>query len=136
MNDVLKQYYREIERLLPCTAREKKRCIMELETDVLSFLETAPSATLEELYNTFGSPEIFAEAYMAHHPELLSHKLSSKRQMMIIVIIAVVVLSTIIGVSVKHLSAKVDNFQEGYYIDVIEESSSSVTNDTSALEEY
>lgn len=49
MNDVKKQFFREIKRLLPCNAKEKNRCIMDLERDVDDFLENCPSATLEVL---------------------------------------------------------------------------------------
>ena len=77
MNDTLKKYFQEVRKLLPCSSSEKKRCIIELESDVSAFLENNPNATLEDLYASIGSPESIAESFIARiHPAQLSHKLS------------------------------------------------------------
>ena len=87
MNDEKKQYFREIKRLLPCNAKEKKLCIMDLERDVDDFLENCPGATLEALCAAIGTPQSIAESFLERiDPEQLSHKMSAKRKIAIGVI--------------------------------------------------
>ena len=64
MNDVKKKYFQEIKRLLPCNAKEKNRCIRELESDVDDFLENCPSTTFEVLCAAIGTPQSIAESFL------------------------------------------------------------------------
>lgn len=135
MNDVKKQYFREIKRLLPCNAKEKKRCIMDLERDVDDFLENCPSATLEVLYVAIGTPQLIAESFLERiDPEQLSHKMSAKRKIAIGVIAVVAALAIAIGIVVVVFADDLRNYHNGYDVDIHYE----LPSDTipSPLEEY
>ena len=135
MNDVKKQYFREIKRLLPCNAKEKKRCIMDLERDVDDFLENCPSATLEVLYVAIGTPQLISESFLERiDPEQLSHKMSAKRKIAIGVIAVVAALAIAIGIVVVVFADDLRNYHNGYDVDIHYE----LPSDTipSPLEEY
>ena len=135
MNDVKKQYFREIKRLLPCNAKEKKRCIMDLERDVDDFLENCPSATLEVLYVAIGTPQLIAESFLERiDPEQISHKMSAKRKIAIGVIAVVAALAIAIGIVVVVFADDLRNYHNGYDVDIHYE----LPSDTipSPLEEY
>lgn len=135
MNDVKKQYFREIKRLLPCNAKEKKRCIMDLERDVDDFLENCPSATLEVLCAAIGTPQSIAESFLERiDPEQLSHKMSAKRKIAIGVVAVVTALAIAIGIVVVVFANDLHNYHNGYDVDFCEELTSVVL--PSPLEAY
>ena len=135
MNDIKKQYFREIKRLLPCNAKEKNRCIMDLERDVDDFLENCPSATLEALCAAIGTPQSIAESFLERiDPEQLSHKLSAKRKIAIGVIAVVAALAIAIGVIAVVFADDLHNYHNGYVVDFYEELPSGVL--PSPLEAY
>lgn len=135
MNDVKKQYFREIKRLLPCNAKEKNRCIMDLERDVDDFLENCPSATLEVLCAAIGTPQSIAESFLERiDPEQLSHMMSAKRKIAIGVVAIVTALAIAIGIVVVVFANDLHNYHNGYDVDIHYE----LPSDTipSPLEEY
>lgn len=135
MNDVKKQYFREIKRLLPCNAKEKNRCIMDLERDVDDFLENCPSATLEVLCAAIGTPQSIAESFLERiDPEQLSHKMSAKRKIAIGVVAVVTALAIAIGIVVVVFANDLHNYHNGYDVDFCEELPSVVL--PSPLEAY
>lgn len=122
MNNKLDQYVREVNRLLPCSAKEKKRCIAELEADAYAYLEQNPDASLEELYEAVGSPHAIAQAFMAHlGPEQLSHRMSIKRKIVIGVISIAAILAIVVGSLVAVTAYKRHNFYNGYFVDTVDE---------------
>lgn len=119
MNDVKKQYFREIKRLLPCNAKEKKCCIMELESDVDDFIEHCPNTTFEVLCATIGTPQSIAESFLERiDPEQLSHKVSAKRKIAIGVVAVVAMLAIALGIIAFIFADDLRNYHEGYDVDV------------------
>ena len=97
----LAQYFRDVKKLLPCSTKEKQRCIDELEADVTAFLEHHPDASLTEIYDSIGSPESIAKSFMDRvSPNELSHKLSAKRKIVAGILAIAIVLATIVAVLV------------------------------------
>lgn len=130
MNDQVKRYIREVKRELPCSPREKQRCIGELKADISDYLEKKPGATLEELQEAIGSPKTIAKAFMAQlSPEEHSHRLSARRTLVIGIISIVAVLAILIGVLSAVTAYHRNSFYDGYYVDTIEEVSSEIQSD-------
>lgn len=122
MNDTQKQYLLEVKRLLPCSSSEKKRCIVELEADVSTFLKNYPNVTLEDLYTSLGSPESIAESFMARiDPKQLSRRLSVKRRVVISVVAIVTFLAISLGATAYIFADDLQRFFNGYYVDNVEE---------------
>ena len=122
MNNKLEQYIREVNQLLPCSAKEKKRCIAELKADASAYLEQNPDASWDELYEAVGSPHSIAQAFMAHlGPEQLSHRMSIKRKIVIGVISIAAILAIIVGSLVAVTAYKRHDFYNGYFVDTVDE---------------
>lgn len=121
MNDQAKRYLREVKGLLPCSRREKRRYIAELEVDVVSYLQGCPDASVEDLCHHFGEPEAVAKEFMAQlSPEQLSRKMSVKRKIVIGVISIVSILVIVFGVLAYYYADSIDRFVNGYYVDTID----------------
>ena len=124
MNDVKKRYFQEIKRLLPCNAKEKNRCIMELESDVDDFLEDCPSPTFEVLCAAIGTPQSIAESFLERiDPEQLSHKVSAKRKIAISVVAVAAVLAIVLGVIAFTFADDLHNYHNGYVVETLPEAS-------------
>ena len=121
MNDVKKQYFQEIKRLLPCNAKEKNRCIRELESDVDDFLEYCPSSTFEVLCAAIGSPQSIAESFLeCIDPEQISHKVSAKRKIAIGVIVVVALLAIVLGLIAFAFADELQSYFDGFYVDRVD----------------
>ena len=134
MTDTLAQYFRDVKKLLPCSAKEKQRCIDELEADVTAFLEHHPNASLPEIYDSVGSPESIAKSFMDRiSPNELSHKLSAKRKIVVGILAIAIVLATIVTVLVAVTANKRQDFYEGYYVETFDSAPDNADPTPSAL---
>ena len=123
MSDILVQYFRDVKKLLPCSPKEKQRCIDELEADVTAFLEHHPDASLAKIYDSVGSPEVIAESFMSRiSPQELSHKVSTKRRIAIGVIVIVTLLAVVIGAVAIRIANDVHDIHKGYFVEFTDDS--------------
>lgn len=121
MNKAAKCYLREVKGLLPCSRREKRRYLAELEVDVVSYLQGCPDASVEDLCHHFGEPKAVAKEFMAQlSPEQLSRKMSVKRKIVIGVISITAILALFVGIMSAIVSQKRISYYEGYYVDIID----------------
>lgn len=64
MNSVVRQYFKEISRTLPCPKSVRSVMIQEFKDDVLEFAENNAAVTLSELYHEFGLPHVIANGFL------------------------------------------------------------------------
>ena len=115
------QYFRDVKKLLPCSAKEKQRCIDELEADVTAFLEHHPDTSLTEIYDSIGSPESIAKSFMDRvSPNELSHKLSAKRKIVVGILAIALVLAAIVASLAAVTTHMRQDFYDGYYVETID----------------
>ena len=120
-DNTLAQYFRDVKKLLPCSAKEKQRCIDELEADVTAFLEHHPDASLTEIYDSIGSPESIAKSFMDRFsPNELSHKLSAKRKIVVGILAIALVLAAIVASLAAVTTHMRQDFYDGYYVEAID----------------
>ena len=120
-DNTLAQYFRDVKKLLPCSAKEKQRCIDELEADVTAFLEHHPDASLTEIYDSIGSPESIAKSFMDRvSPNELSHKLSAKRKIVVGILAIALVLAAIVAILAAVTTHMRKDFYDGYYVETID----------------
>ena len=120
-DNTLAQYFRDVKKLLPCSAKEKQRCIDELEADVTAFLEHHPDASLTEIYDSIGSPESIAKSFMDRvSPNELSHKLSAKRKIVVGILASALVLAAIVASLAAVTTHMRQDFYDGYYVETID----------------
>ena len=120
-DNTLAQCFRDVKKLLPCSAKEKQRCIDELEADVTAFLEHHPDASLTEIYDSIGSPESIAKSFMDRvSPNELSHKLSAKRKIVVGILAIALVLAAIVASLAAVTTHMRQDFYDGYYVETID----------------
>ena len=120
-DNTLAQYFRDVKKLLPCSAKEKQRCIDELEADVTAFLEHHPDVSLTEIYDSIGSPESIAKSFMDRvSPNELSHKLSAKRKIVVGILAIALVLAAIVASLAAVTTHMRQDFYDGYYVETID----------------
>ena len=120
-DNTLAQYFRDVKKLLPCSAKEKQRCIDELEADVTAFLEHHPDASITEIYDSIGSPESIAKSFMDRvSPNELSHKLSAKRKIVVGILAIALVLAAIVASLAAVTTHMRQDFYDGYYVETID----------------
>jgi hypothetical protein len=99
MIETLDQYFREVKKLLPCSAKEKERCVIELESDVSAYLENKPNASLKDLYADIGSPESIADSFLSRlTPKQLTKKLIAKCKLVAGIACAVALMATALNI--------------------------------------
>lgn len=120
-DNTLAQYFRDVKKLLPCSAKEKQRCIDELEADVTAFLGHHPDESLTEIYDSIGSPESIAKSFMDRvSPNELSHKLSAKRKIVVGILAIALVLAAIVASLAAVTTHMRQDFYDGYYVETID----------------
>lgn len=121
MTNQTKRYLRQVKRGLPCSRPEKRRCMAELEADVLVYLQKCPDPTIEELCRHFGEPKIVAKAFIAQlSPAQLSRRISVKRKILVGVISIMAILAIFIGVATAIVAYKRVDYYNGYGVDIID----------------
>ena len=63
MNSDIKQYLQEVSAMLCCPKGVKSVFLRQLKGEILDFMETNTTITVDELYNRFGTPEEIAAGF-------------------------------------------------------------------------
>lgn len=84
----LKQYYKQIWKLLPCSRAYKKRLIHELKDSVSSYLKVYPDADMRAIEKHFGTSEQIAIACSTEIDASEIVKKHSMRKQIITVVVA------------------------------------------------
>lgn len=76
----LQNYFREVQKALPCGSCEKKKILRDLRLSVENFLEENPGATFDAVESHFGTPAQIADTYTEEMaPRELQRKLKIKK---------------------------------------------------------
>lgn len=136
MSNVKKQYLQEIKRLLPYDSAQKKHCVSELDHSVTLYLKDVPDASLEALRQKFGKPEDIASSYLERvDPEKMSRTNSVKRRLVICVACACAVIIVVFGsLGISYLN-KVEEYHDGFYVEIFEETPPNIEAKPSPLTE-
>lgn len=111
----LTDYYRKIEKALPCSTETKKKILFDLKSNIAEYLDEYPEAEISDIINHFGAPDLFASGYAAslEDAELNKkvHKSKWIKRGVIIAVIAVILLSAITTIWVISENSQ----HAGYY---------------------
>ena len=61
----LTDYYRKIEKALPCSTETKKKILFDLKSNIAEYFDEYPEAEMSDIINHFGTPDLFASEYVA-----------------------------------------------------------------------
>lgn len=64
-NRNLARYYKKVGRALNCSPKARKQIIANLKSDLEEYMEQNPTATDEQLLERFGTPDDYAQAFLA-----------------------------------------------------------------------
>ncbi len=118
----LTDYYRKIEKALPCSAETKKKILFDLKSNIAEYFDEYPEAEMSDIINHFGTPDLFASEYVASLEDAELNKKVHKSKWIkrgVIIAVAVVVLLT----AITTIWVIAENSQDaGYYYqeDIIE----------------
>lgn len=97
----LQNYFREVQKALPCGSCEKKKILRDLRLSVDNFLEENPGATFAAVESHFGTPAQIADTYTEEMaPRELQRKLKIKKWIIGIIAGAVACALLIWGIAV------------------------------------
>ena len=90
----IRRYFRQIKRLLPVSAAEKKQFIRTLQSEVETFVKENPDSSFDHIVSRFHSPEQIACDYVSalDHDSLcalLTLRSNVKRTLALLLILAV-----------------------------------------------
>jgi len=97
----LQNYFREVQKALPCGSCEKKKILRDLRLSVENFLEENPGATFDAVESHFGTPAQIADTYTEEMPPReLQRKLKIKKWVIGIIAGAVVCALLMWGIAI------------------------------------
>lgn len=118
----LTDYYRKIEKALPCSAETKKKILFDLKSDIAEYLDEYPEAEMSDIINHFGTPDLFASEYVASLDDAELNKKVHKskwiKRGIIIAVAAIVLLTAITTIWVIAENHKTADYY--YQEDIIE----------------
>lgn len=92
----LKQYYKQIQKTLPCTHTYKKRLIQELKESVDSYLKEHPDTDMRAIENRFGTAEQIVASYAMEMDAVDIVKNHRMRKRIITVAVAVITVALVL----------------------------------------
>ena len=84
----LKEYYKEIERLLVCDCKQKSAFMAELRANIDDYIATVGETDIESIRAEFGTPEKIAESFLSNSDALTIKKKLSIRKCIVIALAA------------------------------------------------
>lgn len=115
MNKICKEYISEIKSLFPMNRRMEKTYLKKMTTDVADFCEENNIATIEELYQNYGTPEDVVHNYVSalNRKDLINHINTAKlvKITAVSVLVAALIATTIWGIY-KYNIYQIDKRQE------------------------
>ncbi len=99
MNNIYKEYIKEIKAMFPIKGKKERAYIRSLSNDIKNYCEEANSTTKEDLYENYGSPiDIVAEYFSATGVPYVIKKIRLSRYIKSLVAIIIAVILVISSV--------------------------------------
>lgn len=113
----IKDYYRQIERCLPGSAKAKKRIMDSIRQSVSNYLEENPLTDLAGIRTHFGTPQQIANAYVEQlDTEEVIKKFDIKKTVICVVCGALVLSLLMWGVGLVIALIDGHDSDTGYYV--------------------
>ena len=115
--NALKEYYRSIQKLLPCSLCQKRKLMKDIRCSVDSFLQEHPDATFETVSAHFGTPQQIAESYIEEmSPQELQQQAKVKKRIVGIIAAAaacaLLIWGIAVGIALVNEFANADSYTE------------------------
>ena len=109
----LKEYYKEIEKLLICGRKDKSAFMSELKANIEDYISDTGRSDIESIRSEFGTPEIIAESFLSNVNALaIRKKLSVKKCIIIALIVALAVYISFVVISLIDVHTEAHGYME------------------------
>lgn len=109
----LKEYYREIERLLICSRKDKSAFMSELKANIEDYISDTGKSDIESIKTEFGTPEVIAESFLSNVNALaIRKKLNIKKCIIIALIVALAVYIGFVVISLIDVHTEAHGYIE------------------------
>ncbi len=111
----LKEYYKEIEKLLVCNGKKKSAFMSELKANIEDYIADAGETDIDSIKAEFGTPEVIAESFVLNsNATEIKKKLSIKKWVVIAIIIALAIYLAFVLISLIDVHTEAHGYmQEG-----------------------
>lgn len=94
---IIKQYFRQVKRLLPVFKRQRRTYLEQLHSDVTAYLFLHPETDLKTLQERFGTPEEIAASFLDEMPtEKIIHKFHLWKRVISVMVFSLALVFTLL----------------------------------------
>lgn len=112
-NTDLKEYYREIEKLLVCQRKQKADFMSALKADIDEYIATVGQADIENIRAEFGTPEKIAESFLSNSDAVtIKRKTDLRKCIVAAVIVALVIYFAFVIISLVDVHTEAHGYIE------------------------
>lgn len=98
-NKIVRQYLRQVRKAVPCSGKERRQLVQQLEESVAQYVSEHGAETVDDISREFGSPGEIWEAFLQNNDAAyIQRQLALKNRVCRIVVIAAVVLMIVVAV--------------------------------------
>ena len=121
-NKIVRQYLRQVRKAVPCSGKERRQLVQQLEESVAQYVSEHGAETVDDISREFGSPGEIWEAFLQNKDAAyVQRQLALKNRVCRIVIVMAAVL--VIIVAILGTLRLIDGYQftHGYVVEKIVE---------------
>ena len=121
-NKIVRQYLRQVRKAVPCSGKERRQLVQQLEESVAQYVSEHGAETVDDISREFGSPGEIWEAFLQNKDAAyIQRQLALKNRVCRIVIVMAAVL--VIIVAILGTLRFIDGYQftHGYVVEKIVE---------------
>lgn len=98
-NKIVRQYLRQVRKAVPCSGKERRQLVQQLEESVAQYVSEHGAETVDDISREFGSPGEIWEAFLQNKDAAyIQRQLALKNRICRIVIVMAAVLVIIVAI--------------------------------------
>lgn len=134
-NKIVRQYLRQVRKAVPCSGKERRQLVQQLEESVAQYVSEHGAETVDDISREFGSPGEIWEVFLQNKDAAyIQRQLALKNRICRIAIVMAAVLVIIVAILGTLRFIDGYQFRHGYVVETIY--TDSVPSYEGALEVY
>lgn len=121
-NKIVRQYLRQVRKAVPCSGKERRQLVQQLEESVAQYVSEHGAETVDDISREFGSPGEIWEAFLQNKDAAyVQRQLALKNRICRIAIVMAAVLVIIVAILGTLRFIDGYQFRHGYVVEKIVE---------------
>lgn len=121
-NKIVRQYLRQVRKAVPCSGKERRQLVQQLEESVAQYVSEHGAETVDDISREFGSPGEIWEAFLQNKDAAyIQRQLALKNRVCRIAIVMAAVLVIIVAILGTLRLIDWYQFTHGYVVEKIVE---------------